>query len=93
VLSQLRSGGVEFFHPSTGILSTLVPVTSICGIGFAMPDTTRSGRAMDGDLGAAHAHRDCESEHRCDGSNLGPWLSSHHDEDQSRSTRPMIFAT
>ena len=38
VLSQLRSGGVEFFTLSTGILSTLVPVTSICGIGFAMPD-------------------------------------------------------
>jgi TRAP-type transport system periplasmic protein len=52
VLSQLRSGGVEFFTLSTGILSTLVPVTSICGIGFAMPDYDTVWKAMDGDLGA-----------------------------------------
>jgi TRAP-type transport system periplasmic protein len=52
VLSQLRSGAVEFFTLSTGILSTLVPVTSICGIGFAMPNYDTVWEAMDGDLGA-----------------------------------------
>jgi TRAP-type transport system periplasmic protein len=52
VLSQVRSGAVEFFTLSSGILSTLVPVTSICGIGFAMPDYATVWRAMDGDLGA-----------------------------------------
>jgi TRAP-type transport system periplasmic protein len=52
VLQQLRAGAVEFFALSTGILSTLVPVTSICGIGFAMPDYDTVWKAMDGDLGA-----------------------------------------
>jgi TRAP-type C4-dicarboxylate transport system substrate-binding protein len=34
-LSQIRSGGVEFFTLSGLILSTLVPATSINGMGFA----------------------------------------------------------
>ena len=38
MLSQLRSGGIEFFTLSGLILSTLVPVASINGIGFAFPD-------------------------------------------------------
>ncbi len=37
MLSQLRSGGIEFFTLSGLILSTLVPVASINGIGFAVP--------------------------------------------------------
>ena len=38
VLSQLRSGGVEFFTMSGLILATLVPAASINGMGFAFPD-------------------------------------------------------
>ena len=52
VLSQLRSGAVEFFTLSGLILSTLVPVASINGIGFAFNDYDAVWRAMDGDLGA-----------------------------------------
>ncbi len=52
VLSQLRSGAVEFFTLSGLILSTLVPVASINGIGFAFPDYDTVWKAMDGDLGA-----------------------------------------
>ena len=52
MLSQLRSGGIEFFTLSGLILSTLVPATSISGIGFAFPDYDAVWRAMDGDLGA-----------------------------------------
>jgi tripartite ATP-independent transporter DctP family solute receptor len=52
VLSQLRSGGVEFFTLSGLILSTLVPSTSISGIGFAFHDYASVWKAMDGDLGA-----------------------------------------
>ena len=52
VLSQLRSGAVEFFTLSGLILSTLVPVASINGIGFAFPDYDAVWRAMDGELGA-----------------------------------------
>jgi TRAP-type transport system periplasmic protein len=56
VLSQLRSGGVEFFSLSTVILSTLVPIASISGIGFAMPDYDTVWRAMDGELGSRIRH-------------------------------------
>ena len=52
MLSQLRSGGVEFFTLSGLILSTLVPAASISGIGFAFNDYASVWKAMDGDLGA-----------------------------------------
>ena len=51
-LSQVRSGGVEFFTLSGLILSTLVPAASINGVGFAFPDYASVWKAMDGDLGA-----------------------------------------
>jgi tripartite ATP-independent transporter DctP family solute receptor len=50
-LSQVRSGGVEFFTLSGLILATLVPAASINGIGFAFPDYPTVWKAMDGDLG------------------------------------------
>jgi tripartite ATP-independent transporter DctP family solute receptor len=52
MLSQLRSGGIEFFTLSGLILSTLVPATSISGIGFAFSDYASVWKAMDGELGA-----------------------------------------
>jgi tripartite ATP-independent transporter DctP family solute receptor len=52
MLSQVRSGGVEFFTLSGLILSTLVPASSISGIGFAFPDYDTVWKALDGDLGA-----------------------------------------
>ncbi|WP_420132870.1 TRAP transporter substrate-binding protein [Rhodopseudomonas sp.] len=52
MLSQIRSGGVEFFTLSGLILSTLVPAASINGIGFAFPDYDTVWKAMDGELGA-----------------------------------------
>ena len=51
-LSQIRSGGVEFFTLSGLILSTLVPAASINGMGFAFADYETVWAAMDGDLGA-----------------------------------------
>jgi TRAP-type transport system periplasmic protein len=51
-LSQVRSGGVEFFTLSGLILSTLVPAASINGIGFAFPDYPTVWKTMDGELGA-----------------------------------------
>jgi TRAP-type transport system periplasmic protein len=51
-LSQIRSGGVEFFTLSGLILSTLVPAASINGMGFAFPNYDSVWTAMDGDLGA-----------------------------------------
>jgi tripartite ATP-independent transporter DctP family solute receptor len=52
VLSQVRSGAVEFFTLSGLILSTLVQPASINGVGFAFPDYDAVWRAMDGSLGA-----------------------------------------
>jgi tripartite ATP-independent transporter DctP family solute receptor len=51
-LSQLRSGGVEFFTLSGLILSTLVPAAALNGVGFAFPDYAAVWKAMDGDVGA-----------------------------------------
>ena len=52
MLSQVRSGAIDFFTLSGLILSTLVPVASINGIGFAFKDYEQVWAAMDGDLGA-----------------------------------------
>jgi tripartite ATP-independent transporter DctP family solute receptor len=52
MLSQLRSGGIEFFTLSGLILSTLVPGSSISGVGFAFPNYDAVWKAMDGELGA-----------------------------------------
>jgi tripartite ATP-independent transporter DctP family solute receptor len=52
MLSQIRSGGVEFFTLSGLILATLVRAASISGIGFAFANYETVWTAMDGDLGA-----------------------------------------
>ncbi|GGC63235.1 TRAP transporter substrate-binding protein [Undibacterium terreum] len=52
MLSQVRSGAIDFFTLSGLILSTLVPVASINGIGFAWKDYQQVWPAMDGELGA-----------------------------------------
>ena len=52
MLSQLRSGAIDFFSLSGLILSTLVPAASINGIGFAFKDYPTVWKAMDGNLGA-----------------------------------------
>ena len=52
MLSQLRSGAIEFFSLSGLILSTLVPPASINGVGFAFKTYDQVWQAMDGKLGA-----------------------------------------
>lgn len=52
MLSQVRSGAIEFFTLSGLILSTLVPAASINGVGFAFTDYDAVWKAMDGPLGA-----------------------------------------
>lgn len=51
-LDQIRSGAVDFFTLSGLILSTLVPVAAINGVGFAFKDYPTVWKAMDGPLGA-----------------------------------------
>jgi TRAP-type transport system periplasmic protein len=52
MLSQVRSGAIQFFTLSPGILSTLVPAAFISGVGFAFKDYNQVWAAMDGGLGA-----------------------------------------
>jgi TRAP-type transport system periplasmic protein len=51
MLSQLRSGALDYFTLSGLILATLVPPASINGIGFAFNDYDTVWKAMDGKLG------------------------------------------
>jgi tripartite ATP-independent transporter DctP family solute receptor len=52
LLSQVRSGAVEFFPAPGLILASVLPVTAIDGMGFAFPNYESVWKAMDGDLGA-----------------------------------------
>jgi TRAP-type transport system periplasmic protein len=52
MLSQLRSGALELFTNSGGILSSVVPACDIQGVPFAFKTLETVYRAMDGDLGA-----------------------------------------
>ncbi|WP_235429589.1 TRAP transporter substrate-binding protein [Paraburkholderia fungorum] len=51
MLSQVRSGAIDFLTQGGVVLSTLVPVSAINGIGFAFRDYSQVWAAMDGDLG------------------------------------------
>ncbi|MGQ0683453.1 TRAP transporter substrate-binding protein [Bradyrhizobium sp.] len=52
MLTQVRTGAIEFYTMSGLLLASLVPVASINGIGFAFPDYPDVWKTMDGDLGA-----------------------------------------
>src|SRR5574338_1013016 len=52
LLSQVRSGGVEFFNQSSAVLATLTAAPGIVNTGFAFPDYDTVWKAMDGELGS-----------------------------------------
>lgn len=52
MISQVRSGAIDFVSTAGLIWGTLVPVASISGVGFAFPNYDAVWKAMDGDLGA-----------------------------------------
>jgi tripartite ATP-independent transporter DctP family solute receptor len=52
MLSQVRSGAIDFFPLSGLILQTLVPLAGINGLAFAFKDYPTVWAAMDGELGA-----------------------------------------
>jgi tripartite ATP-independent transporter DctP family solute receptor len=52
LLSQVRSGGVEFFNLSSSILATFSPIAGMVNTGFAFPDYDTVWKAMDGELGS-----------------------------------------
>jgi TRAP-type transport system periplasmic protein len=51
MLSQVRSGAIDFYTASGLVLSTLVPLTAINALGFAFADYAQVWPAMDGRLG------------------------------------------
>ncbi len=51
VLSQLRSGAVEFYEMAGAQLSSLVPIATLNGVGFAFNNIEDIWKAMDGDVG------------------------------------------
>ncbi len=52
MMSQVRSGALEFYMLSPLVGATLVPPAAISGVGFAFPNYDVLWSAMDGDLGA-----------------------------------------
>src|SRR3954452_8781208 len=83
MLSQLRSGAIEFFTLSGLILSTLVPVASINGIGFVWDSYDKVWPAMDGELGG-YIRKQIEK------AGLG-WMEKQYDNgyrQMTSSTRP-----
>lgn len=52
LLSQVRTGAVEFAQPAGLIFASILPMTSINGMGFAWTGYDKIWPAMDGDLGA-----------------------------------------
>jgi TRAP-type transport system periplasmic protein len=51
LLTQIRSGGVDFLNIAGSVLSTVVPVAGIANVGFAFSDYGQVWQAMDGALG------------------------------------------
>lgn len=51
LLSQARSGAVDFVQPAGLILASILPVAAVNGMGFAFKDYAQVWQAMDGDLG------------------------------------------
>src|SRR4029077_5648982 len=52
MLTQLRSGALQFMTLDGAILASVVPVAAIPSIGFAFKDSNDAFRAIDGRLGA-----------------------------------------
>lgn len=52
LLTQVRSGGVEFLNIAGSVLSTVVPAAAVTNVGFAFTDYDQVWRGMDGALGS-----------------------------------------
>ncbi len=64
LLSQVRTGSVEFFNLSSLILSTFVPISGITSVGFAFKNYDDVWKAMDGELGN-HVRAEISKTQRC----------------------------
>ncbi len=55
LLTQIRSGGVEFLNIAGSVLSTVSPAAALANVGFAFTDYSQVWKAMDGELGKVMA--------------------------------------
>ena len=55
LLTQIRSGGVDFLNIAGSVLSTVAPVAGIANVGFAFSTYDQVWKAMDGALGKTMA--------------------------------------
>jgi TRAP-type transport system periplasmic protein len=53
MISQLRTGAIDFMTETGALMESLVPSASVNAVGFAFADYDAVWRAMDGDLGKA----------------------------------------
>ena len=51
MMSQIRSGALELATFPGTVMSTLIPATSVTGLGFAFPNYDKVWQAMDGEVG------------------------------------------
>jgi TRAP-type transport system periplasmic protein len=52
MISQVRSGALQFYSGAGVIVSSFIPLAAISGVGFAFKDYKAIWSALDGDLGA-----------------------------------------
>ena len=55
LLTQIRSGGVEFLNIAGSVLSTVAPAAALANVGFAFANYDQVWKAMDGELGKVMA--------------------------------------
>jgi TRAP-type transport system periplasmic protein len=84
LLSQVRSGALEFFTLDGGILQSVVPATAIQNVGFAFKDSAQGYRAMDGALGDS-----VRAEIRAAGLYVHPRMWENGMRQVTSSTRPV----
>ncbi|MCO5066634.1 MAG: TRAP transporter substrate-binding protein [Rhizobiaceae bacterium] len=60
LMSQTRSGGLDFCQPTGQILSSILPVAATPALGFVFSDYDAVWAALDGDLGA-HIRKEIEA--------------------------------
>ena len=51
MMAQIRAGALELATFPGTVMSTLIPATSITGVGFAFPNYEKVWQAMDGEIG------------------------------------------
>ena len=84
LLSQARSGAIEFCQPTGQIFSSILPVTAISALGFAWSDYAKVWPAMDGELGAyVRAQIAAKIGTGGDGSHVGPRVPPDHHQHQA----------